>query len=215
MTRPQYSLFEVLENRTLMSAATLTQDEATLVNAQAQLAADKATSISVLAADRAAVRAHKPGSDPAVVPLINTWKQAILARANSLLADRTNLKTTTNTDKITVLQDRMDILTDKKDGNTTQLTADRMQLSADLVTLATDRSTLTSTLSSDVITTKATIAADHQAIISKRLADGADPEAVMLKQTLLDDSIKWVDTLAVDRRAVAADALVVAQDKHG
>ena len=215
MLRSQYTLLESLETRTLMSAATLTQDEATLAAAVAQYNTDKATSVMVLAADKAAVKAHEPQKDPAVIPLIDAWEQAILTRDNTLLADRTALKTATNNDKIAILQDRLNILTDKADGNTAQLAIDKTQRATDLLKLATDRKTLGDTLENDVITTKVTIASDHEAILAKRLVDGADPAAIALKQTLISDSIHWFDTLATDRKSIFADQLVVSKDKHG
>jgi hypothetical protein len=215
MVRSKNAMFETLESRTLMSAATLTADEATLATAVATYSTDKATSITVLAADRAAVKANEPQSDTNVIPLIDTWKQAILTRDNTLLTDRANLKLATNTDKIAILQDRNNIRADKADDNTTQLAIDKTALNSDLVKLATDRMTLGDTLANDIITTKATIAADHEAILAKRLADGASTSSIMAKQQLIDDSIHWVDTLAVDRKAIIADRLVVAQDKHG
>src|SRR5438105_216575 len=50
MPRGKFSVIENLESRTLMSAATLSQDEANLAAAVSQYDADKASSITVLAA---------------------------------------------------------------------------------------------------------------------------------------------------------------------
>ena len=215
MARSQCTLLETLESRTFFSAATLTQDEATLAAAIAQYETDEATSTSVLTADRAAVKANKVGSDPAVIPLITAWKEAILARNTTLTTDRANLKIATNTDKIAVLTERQNIRNDKASGDTSQFAIDKTALGAARLKLATDRSALVATLANDIITTKATIASDHEAILAKRLVDGANPAGIAARQQLVADSIHWVDTLAVDHKTVAADRLVVAQDKHG
>jgi hypothetical protein len=198
-----------------MSAATLSQDEANLAAAITQYNSDKGTSITVLAADKAKVLSDGKGvKDPAVAPLMNTWQQAMLARKSTLLTDYTTMKTTTNADKINILKDDAAILADKASGNTDQLALDKAQRSKDRLQLATDRANYGTTFANDNITTKATVAADHQAILAQRLADNGNTQRILDQEQLVSDRQKWVDTLAADHKIVLADQLIVAQDKH-
>ena len=212
---PTHSFCEPLEARRFLSASTLTQDQAALDAANAQYQSDKVSVASALAGDREKVKEDGKIHDPKLVTLRATLKEDELTGENTVLMDRTNKKMAVNTDTIAILKDHQDIRNDRASKDTAQLALDKAQLSKDQLARQTASTTLGMIVQNAIVSNAATLNADRQAIVTEITTNGGNSALATDKQTLINDQLKWTDTLAGDRKTILTDRLIVATDKHG